>query len=109
MNSLEEFHCKLAIELHMSLVEVLNLPAWELKRWHEYFSTHPFTNDVFEYQLAQISYILYNSYSSERAELQDFIPKLAPQRDSQEVLREKLEVLRTIFGKEEAEYYVNNS
>ncbi len=109
MNALEEFNCKLAIELHKTLVEILNLPAWEIKRWQEYFKTHPFTTDIVQYQLAQIAFIIYSANSTEKASFEDFIPKMVGQRDSQEVLQEKLEVLKTLFGKEEAEYYVNNS
>jgi hypothetical protein len=98
VNDLEKFHCRLALELHLPLVAVLNLPAWEIRRWQEYFSENLFTKDREEFYLAQIAYILYNSNSEEKAELSDFIWKPKPVRDDPDVLNEKLEALRGLIG-----------
>lgn len=101
MNNLEEFMCKLAIELHLPLVEVLNLPASEIHRWQEYFSKNLFTADRVEYQLAQIAFIIYNANSSKKLDFDDFIPKRKPIRDSEEMIVSKLEMLRVLFGRKE--------
>jgi len=98
VNELEKFFCKLALELHIPLIAVLKLPAWEIRRWQEYFSENLFAKDREEFYLAQIAYILYNSNSEEKAELSDFIWKFKPVRDDPDVLNEKLEALRGLIG-----------
>lgn len=90
--------CKLAIELHMSLVEVRNLPAEEIRRWQEYFSKHMFTNDVMQYQLAEIAYLFYVANSGKEAKITDFIPSYQTPKDNPETVIQKLEILRSIFG-----------
>lgn len=98
MNELEKFLCRLALELHLPLVAVLNLPASEIRRWQEYFSENLFTADREAFYLAQIAYILYNSNSEEKAELSAFMWKYVPVRDDPDVLNEKLEALRGLIG-----------
>lgn len=98
MNELEKFHCRLAIELHLPLIAVLNLPAWEIHRWREYFSENLFTADREAFYGAQIAYILYNSNSEDKAELSEFLWKYKPVRDDPDVLNEKLEALRGLIG-----------
>lgn len=101
MNALEEFHCKLAQELHMTLTEVLNLPSWEIKRWQRYFSKHLFTVDRVEYQLAIIGYILFNANASKKADFKDFFPRYQEKIDTEEMVVTKLEILRILFGRKE--------
>jgi len=98
MNELEKFHCKLAIELGLPLIAVLNLPAWEIYRWQEYFSENMFTQDRLAYQLALIATLFYNANTEEKAELMDFLIKFQPVRDDPETLIAKLESLRGLLG-----------
>jgi hypothetical protein len=98
MNELELFHCKLALELHMPLVSVLKLPAWEMRRWQEYFSENMFTEDRLVYQLAQIANIVYNANSENPAKLTDFIFGYKTPREDPDVLNTKLETLHMVLG-----------
>lgn len=99
LNQLQTFICKLAIELHMSVTEVLNLPASEIWRWQRYFSEHLFTTDREEYQLAMIALLLHKAHFQGDVELKDYIPRIKHQ-DTEEELITKLEMLRSVIGSE---------
>jgi hypothetical protein len=98
MNELEKFNCRLALELHIPIVEVLNLPAWEIRRWQEYFSENMFTEDRVVYQLALIANIIYNVNSEKPANISDFIIGYKTPTEEPEVVNSKLETLRGIIG-----------
>lgn len=102
MNDIEKFLCKLALELHMPLIEVHNLPLWEIRRWQEYFSETPFTSDRVEHQLAQIAFILYNANSSKPLDFDDFLlMKRKSEKEDRDTIITKLEMLRVMFGRKE--------
>lgn len=98
MNNTELFNCKLAQELGVPLIVVLNMPGSEILRWREYFSEHMFSIDRLEFQLAQIACIIYNVNSKKQLGISSFIPNLKKALDTPEQVVNKLEVLRGIIG-----------
>lgn len=98
MNTLEKFHCRLALELRVPLTTVLNMSVSELRRWREYFNETPFSSDKEEYLFAQIAALIFNTHYVEKRNTKDFLPWIIKNAERDEAVNTKLEILRAYLG-----------